>query len=303
MQREVQELRPDRTPLGSGLMAQVGDSMRIASTLEKLGQVSVQPGPLVAVLHASPEDPEAVTAAIEGSPALAARLLCVTNSAGIGLSRQIDCVRRAVIHLGASRARLIAMAFGLRMIGEGCGLDAEVAHTLWVSALRKAAAARLMAQVLDPRHADRAYSAALLQDVGLPMLMSVDPGFYERDLVPGPETGSWSDQERSRFGLDHGQVGKRLLEGWNAAARTADLVVDHHRPPGDGEGALERVPLFMAALMPHLAEPTTPAEQEWIVALHAQFLAHAYASPDAFFTAAARAAAPLHGGASPPPRL
>ncbi len=284
--------------------AHAGDSRRALETLDRLGRVHVQPGPLIAVLAASGEEPDAVAKAIESSPALTARLLCVTNSAGVGLARQIDCVRRAVIHLGASRARLIAMAFGLRMLSESSGLEPGLVQMLWVNSLRKAAAARLAAELIDPRAADRAYSYALLQDVGLPMLVAVDPNFYSHELTPNIDRGDWIEQERARFGIDHAQVGRRLLEEWDASSRACDAVLDHHRPPGgDGDEATLRLPLFIASLLPHLAEPMTPREQEWMIALHAQLLSTQYPTPDAFFAAAARTAQPLHGGTTPPPRI
>jgi diguanylate cyclase (GGDEF)-like protein len=272
---------------------------RAARTLELLGRVSVQPGPLIRVLNAPSDDPEQVAAAIEGSPALAGRLLSVTNSAGIGLSRHIDCIRRAVIHLGASRARTIALAYGLRIVSEEAGLPSEVQRQLWVSSLRKAAAARLVAQVLDPKAADAAYAAALLQDIGLPMLMAVDPVFYHHEILPGVERGSWSDQERVRFGLDHAQIGARLLEEWNASSRLCDAVLDHHRPPLEEEDALHRIPGFLASLLPHNTESATPPEQEWMLTLHAQFLAQQYPTPDHFIRAAWQAAAQIADNGQP----
>jgi diguanylate cyclase (GGDEF)-like protein len=268
---------------------------RLAKTLEALGRVAVQAGPLIQVLSVPADDPDKVTAAIESSPALAGRLLSVTNSAGVGLARQIDCIRRAVLHMGASRARTIALAYGLRIVSEDSGLAPEVQQQLWRNSLRKASAARLIAQLIEPKSADAAYTTALLQDIGLPMLMAVDPTFYHHEMLPGSERGSWPEQERARFGIDHAQVGARLLEEWNTSSRLCDAVLDHHRPPAQDDDTLRRLPLFLASLMAHLFEQPTATEQEWLQTLHAQFLTAAYPTPDRFIQAADEAAAKIAG--------
>lgn len=265
-----------------------------AKTLKTLGQLSLQAGPLLAILDAPADDPDRVVAAIESSAALSARLLSVTNSAGVGLTRPITNVRRAVIHLGASRARVVALAYGLKILSENTGLPAETQHQLWVSSLRKASTARLAATVVDPDHAEEAYTLALLQDIGLAMLMAVDPMFYVHEMLPTDQM-SWCDQETQRFGICHSQVGSRLLQDWNTPSKLSDGVFDHHQPPlREGADAIRRLPTFLASLLPHLAEPRTPREHEWLIALHAQFLASAYPTPDAFLQAASKAGAKLY---------
>lgn len=277
----------------------VGYSDLAARTLAALGKVVVQPGPLLKLLDARPDDPDEVTAAIESSPALVGRVLSVTNSAGVGLYRQIDSVRRAVVHLGPSRARTVALAFGLRILAEECNLPQDLLQSMWVSSLRKAAAARLAAQIIDPRHTDNAYTMALLQDIGLPLLMAVDPAFYAQPLTPGPDTGSWSDQEYRHFGIDHATIGSRLLEEWSVSSKARDAVLDHHHIPtqmqNNGE-ALQRLPGFIASVMPHLGEPMSPQDHDWLIALHAQFLFTQYPSPQSFLNEAAKAAAAMHTG-------
>lgn len=279
-----------------------------ARTLESLGSVPVQPGPLLAVLRCPGDDPDELAAAVEGSPALTARLLGVVNSAAVGTSRHIDSVRRCVIHLGAPRARTICLAFGVRILAEKSGLPPELARQVWGNCLRKAAAARLAAQLINPRHADYAYTLGLLQDIGLPMLMAVDPVFYSHEMLPGNDRGSWSQQEVERFGIDHAAVGARVLEQWDVPSRTCDAVLDHHRPPAqcgqcEGDDPLHRVTTYVASLLPHLAEEPTPREHDWLIAIHAQFLSHGYATPDAFLTAAREAADVVTGHRSAPVKL
>ncbi len=67
-----------------------------------------------------------------------------------------------------------------------------------------------------------------MQDVGLSSLVAVDPDFYTQELMPGA-AGDWSQQEMQRFGLDHAELGHRLLGTWEAGTcsprRCATIIV------------------------------------------------------------------------------
>ncbi|MEX0887643.1 MAG: diguanylate cyclase [Phycisphaeraceae bacterium] len=274
-----------------------------AATLARLREIPANPKPLLDVLNCPNDDPEAVATALQRCPLLSARVLGVTNSAAYGLIRPIETVRRATLHLGAARTRAIALAFGLRMISENTTLPPELRDMIWISSLRKAAAAKLAAEVIQPRAAERAYCLALVQDIALPLMAALDIDFYRETLVPG-RAGEWTQLERRRFGVDHAELGAYLFAHWEAGGPIVDAVRHHHDVPDDtgdqrhAEDALTRVPLFLASLLPHVDEEATGHQRQWLTALHGQFLAHEYPSPEAFFVAAAAAAAPLHGGAS-----
>ncbi|MFW6033215.1 MAG: HDOD domain-containing protein, partial [Phycisphaeraceae bacterium] len=174
------------------------DSQLRARTLEQVGGASVNPAPLLELLRAPANDPDAVTEALSRCPALSARVLSVTNSPAFRVLRPIDTVRRAVIHLGAGRTRSVALAFGLRMLSENSNVPPKMGKALWVASLRKAAAAELACQQIDPAQAEQGYCRALIQDLGLPLLVGLDPDFYER-LVLTAGRQDWSKQERRRF--------------------------------------------------------------------------------------------------------
>ncbi len=296
----VQGLRPP-PGLPPGEAQRSVDPARRAQTLGQLGRLPIHAEPLLRMLQAPADDPAAVTAALERCPNLSARVLSVTNSAAFGLRQPIDSVRRAVIHLGPTRARAIALAFGLRLLADSAGLPAAVTQCLWVASLRKAAAARLAAHVLAPEDAEHAYCLALIQDIGLPLLMAVDPNFYRDELQADRHREAWCACEVERFGIDHADVGCELLERWNAPGALRDAVRYHHRPPLEDPqiGVLVRLAAFAASLLPHLDEEPARLEREWLIALHAQFLAGQYPSPDAFIEDANRQAARLHGAEGP----
>lgn len=272
-------------------------AQRRRETLDCIGEVSVNPVPLLEVLRAAPDNPDAVAAAVGKCPTLTGRVLSVTNSAAFPGRRTIESIERAVIQLGASRTRAIAMAFGLRLLNEPLNLAPELARRLWVSSLRKAAASQLVCELIEPTRAGDAYCRALVQDLGLPLLVALDPEFYKNELLPG-RRGDWSQQELGRFGMDHAELGSRLLQSWDAAQALVEAARDHHDLPHnleDAESTL-KLPVFFASLLPHLDEEMTGTQRDWLMTLHGQLLANTYPSPDVFIGAACRHAETLAGG-------
>ncbi|MCC6682889.1 MAG: diguanylate cyclase [Phycisphaeraceae bacterium] len=291
-----------RSGLGGASARSASCERRRALLFERLDQVQIDALPLLTLMRCSADDAEAVTAAIQSCPALAGRLLSVINSAAFALPRPIDNVRRAVLQLGAARARSVALAFALRHGNDGLDLPRPLSYHLWVTALRKASAARLACQVVRPIDADLAFCHGLLQDIALPMMIHCDRAFYEKLLRITPER-SWCQQEREHFGVDHATLGRQLLSNWSVPDSVCQSVLHHHNPPlhGDDHALLLRLCVFLAALIGHFDESPTPAERDWMIALHGQFLSQHYASPDKFLAAARHEAQKLHGSTQPPP--
>ncbi len=267
------------------------------TTLRQVGRLDIRPGSLMGVLDAPADDPDKVTKALLQSPALSARVLSVTNSAAIGVVGEINDVRRAVLHMGAARARSIAMAFGLHMLAEESGLDRDLAHRLWVNSLEKAHLARIVAEPIGPHQADRAYTLGLIQDVGLSALWAIAPDFY-----PGLDDNSQprvplSMLEQEHFGLDHAAVGHHLLKSWDASPILCEEVLNHHNYSlVRSDASPANLGNLVAGILPHVGEVLTPDRTEWLASVHCLFLASSYESPEAMVRAASRAARDIHGG-------
>jgi len=303
---ELQQLEQDRLSSSSSVRQAMRDAMgdpelrlRIRQTLSKLGPATVSPGALFALLDAG-QSAEDVTAAISQCGTLSARVLSVINSAAYGLPREVTTIQRAVALLGPSRARTIAMAYGMRTITERAGIPRDIADALWGSSLTKAAAAQKFCELVDPEQADSAYCMALMQDIGLPMLMAADLSYYQNHIIPAAARTSWSACEREHFGFDHASVGQGLLLEWKGSGLLQQNVLNHHRTPPEPTSPQEtglQLALFMASLLPHLHEEPSTRQVEWMQALHAQFLSGTYASPDDFFQAVSDATFPIRSAA------
>lgn len=268
------------------------------SVLKKIGRLDIHAAPLMAILNAPKDDPDKVIGALNQSSALGARVLSVTNSAAIGVVGEINDIRRAVVHMGAGRARSIAMAFALHMMADDTGLDPQASHRLWTNSLEKAHMAQLVANIIDPQQADAAYTLGLIQDIGMSALWAVDPEFYE-GMDPAILTGKPLHRlEQEHFGIDHAAVGNHLLTLWNASPVLCEHVLNHHQQQfTQSDASAIDLANLVAGILPHNGEPMTPDRMEWLDAVHSQFLSSSKDTPDSLIKSAVRSAKELHRSA------
>ena len=270
----------------------------VRQTLSKLGPAVVQPGALFALMESDPKDLAKVRDAIRSCPTLTARVLGVINSAAFGISRQISSIERAVTLLGPNRARAVAMAYGLRMLTESSSLPRDIADSLWANSLQKAIAARKFCEINEPKDADDAYSVALIQDIGLPMLISVNPDIYTEQAFISNSHTHWCKWEKKQFGFDHTAVGQGLLREWHASRKLQKAVINHHDSPTsqsfDEDGSVMDWAVFTASLLPHLNEEPDAICMEWLQNMHARFLSKTYPTLNNYLMSVAEEARTLY---------
>ena len=260
-----------------------GSDARAKRTLARLGQtLPVRPGPLLDLLADDGSDPRAVVQIIERDPAMAGRVLGVVNSAGHRRLNEITTVHRAVLQLGAGPVRSLGLAMGLQQLAEGLPLDPDRLKAFWNTSLLKAEAADLAAAAIDPACQRRAYSVGLVADLGLPMLMALDPEFYEAVLPYRAVDESWCEAEARHFGIDHARAGAHLLQGWDAPEEIHQAVASHHRFDAEAPEAAVHLAVAIAGLLPHDHSEISPADLDRLMAVHARWLCPTYATPDDF---------------------
>jgi len=212
------------------------------------------PEPILAHLESVPRPPEliarlfddadgsAVThdgalAVLRRDPALAARLLRISNgdeAAADPMARIEDLLAR----LGPRRMRGLLLAgwlletFSAPERGRSTPTFDLAEH--WKHALAAACGARRLAQEQPAAdaHPDDAFVAGLVHDAGKVALNRLFPKSYDR-IAALAETGesSWAQREREVLGIDHTTVGRRLLQRWGLPGWMADAAGLHHDPP------------------------------------------------------------------------
>ncbi|HWP06677.1 MAG TPA: diguanylate cyclase [Polyangiaceae bacterium] len=168
-----------------------------------------------------------LAALAESDPGFAVRVLALVNSAAFGLGRKITDVRQGAALLGVRGLRNIGLQLALTdMIPRG-----EAGELLLSACLRRATAARLLAQATSRGDLDGHFTAGLFLDLGMLSRMRSDAqGTLELVRLPAQHRVIF---ERSLGQEDHAELGCALASEFHLSADVVEAIAAHHdaRPP------------------------------------------------------------------------
>jgi diguanylate cyclase (GGDEF)-like protein len=168
---------------------------------------------------------------ISRDPALATKLLRVSNSGFYGVRYEVTTVGRAVSILGINATLSLALGFSLvknLRRSDGKGFD-HIAY--WRRSAIAAAAGRALAGSTNKNRREELFLSGLLQDVGMLVLNEAIPQAYAPVIVAAKGSHKKLVQlEREKFGADHAAVGAWLLERWNLPEKYQLAVAASHDP-------------------------------------------------------------------------
>jgi putative nucleotidyltransferase with HDIG domain len=167
--------------------------------------------------------------------ALTGRVLRLANSGFFGFSRQVATLPRAIMILGFSTVR--SLALGVKIWEAMRGRDGLSLTELWEHSALVGAAARLIARRVRVADPEEIFTAGLLHDIGRAVLNLRFPAEYAAAAsATGPDR---LERERAAFGIDHTQAGAWLAEAWSLPQSIVETAACHHDPitPGMPLGA------------------------------------------------------------------
>jgi len=218
---------------------------------------SVEPWPTVAtrVLELSSRSdviPGELIAVIQTDAALTAKVLKLCNSAYYGFQREIASLTEAGNALGVQAlVNLVLTSCASRYFSQGAGND-DHARRLWERSVMNALAANLLARIHGGVDKNRAYTAALLQNIGHLVIDHHLEDFKDQIAEARDEGLDMLAAEKKVIGLNHAQIGGRLARRWGFPEALVDSIEHHHTP----ELATSEP---MLASIAHLAESITYA--------------------------------------------
>lgn len=186
---------------------------------------------LLAVLRRSDADASDVVRLVTFDPALTAQVLRQSNSAHYGFAEPVPDLPQAVMRIGMSEIyRIVANLLGERTLGapqQGYGIGQG---ELWKHCAVTAVAARIIAHELGGDESV-VFTAALLHDIGKLVLSTALEGAYT-EVIARTEDGqhSFLEAEKAILGVEHAEVGGRLLQRWNFPENMVRAVWHHHDP-------------------------------------------------------------------------
>ena len=235
------------------------------SLTDELQRLPAQPISAMRVLKMV-DDPNASTAdlarVVETDPALSAQVLKLANSPYYGLSHHVSSAGRAVLLLGFTTVRAVA-------VSGACSLLASRREELypagfWPHAVTTAVATSTLARRMGLA-ANEAFTVGLLHDIGAALLYRRDPLAYQRVL----DAADFNPEavmaiERRELGTTHSEVGAEALAAWRFPPAFVRAVEQHHRGLAEATSTMSRVLIVGEAIARTVAptalhEPVLPA--------------------------------------------
>ncbi len=192
--------------------------------------------PLLRLLREPDTDMARGIRLITHDPSLTTNVLRLANSAVFGCGRRVETLDEAVGRLGFETLyRMVVAVCGSRLLGpsqRGYGFDPG---QLWQHSVTAAVAAQLLARECGEDES-LAFTAGLLHDVGKLVLSQALEGRYAQVAEQVEKFGrSMLAAETALLGVQHAEVGGRLLDRWNFPPSLVQAVWHHHQPDAAGD--------------------------------------------------------------------
>lgn len=182
-------------------------------------------------------DPECdlrqVAEIIERDPGLSARLLSISNSAAYAPRSPIVAVPQAVVMLGRNQVESLLITLAASAASHQVAPSGFDLKGFWLRSAWKAATADALSAVVDRRHKAENLTAALLEDIAIPVLLRCQPRFKMvlQDWYAGE--GSLADLTRGAFGWTHRTVAGWMFEDWDFPEDLIEAVTEEGDPETD----------------------------------------------------------------------
>jgi HD-like signal output (HDOD) protein len=170
-----------------------------------------------------------ITQIVSQDTALSVKVLQLANSAFYRRGAPVTSIQAAISYAGLEMIKSLALSACVFSALDASPAAVGRLQDLQGRSLRKAHFARMLLR--ESRHADEAFTAALLLDIGQAVLALSAPEKFERMIELARSSGrGWHEVEPEVFGAAHPEVGAYLLGLWGLPLDLIEAVAYHHTP-------------------------------------------------------------------------
>ncbi len=186
-------------------------------------------------------DPDAplpdISRLIEADPGMHVKVLKTVNSAAFGLPRKIGNIQHAISLLGKHRLEGIILPIAVKNAIPKTERYCLNQHDFWRISAQRACLAKAIANVLHPTSQAECFTAGLLQDMAIPVLVHVKEQEYCMTLETWNEDrqARLEELEKQTFGVDHQAVGALMAEKWEFPSHLLEAILYHHNGSAQSE--------------------------------------------------------------------
>ncbi|MFW6146633.1 MAG: HDOD domain-containing protein [Planctomycetota bacterium] len=170
---------------------------------------------------------------IKADPVLSTKILQLVNSAYYGLPGRVGSLEKAVVLLGMTAVKNLAIAASVEQMFDRLHLPGPLTgRDMWRHCLAVATAARELAQRASMVYLEEVFMAGLIHDLGLLAAAQAVP----QDVSKLVETCmssemAWEAAELEILGMSHATAGAHLARKWHFPGYLGEMISDHHTWP------------------------------------------------------------------------
>ena len=169
---------------------------------------------------------EELARVVSADPAVAARVLKISNSSFYGCQRQIQTLSHAIMMLGYNTLRSLVVAASVKQVYKPYGLTEKM---LWEHSFGAGLAARLIANKTRLVNEEEAFLGGLFHDIGKIIMNFFDSQQFQKVMEKCyNEQISFLAAEQQVYSYTHAEVGGLVIKKWNFPEMLMKAVLQHH---------------------------------------------------------------------------
>lgn len=169
---------------------------------------------------------EELAKVVASDPAVAARVLKISNSSFYGCQRQIQTLSHAIVVLGFSTLKSLVVAASVKQVYKPYGLTEKM---LWEHSFGAGLAARIIAKETRAANEEEAFLGGLFHDIGKIIMNNMDSQQFQAAMQKCyNDQVSFSEAERQVYSYTHSEVGALVIKKWNFPDILMHAVLKHH---------------------------------------------------------------------------
>jgi putative nucleotidyltransferase with HDIG domain len=195
---------------------------------------------VLSIISGEPANIKRLEQVILHDPALTSQLLKVANSAAYSPASRIDTVQRAIVFLGFSEVRSIALSLCIgNLFKQKKGRNSINRQRFWEHSIATAIISRILALEVGMEETDLIFTCGLLHDLGHLVLDLCFPEEWEEIIRFVWEHDCSLLAAERHFGYPHNLIGMWLARTWGLPEVYARTIAGHHLPVGHSKESFE----------------------------------------------------------------
>ncbi len=169
---------------------------------------------------------EELAKVVASDPAVAARVLKISNSSFYGCQRQIQTLSHAIVVLGFGTLKSLVVAASVKQVYQPYGLTEKM---LWEHSFGAGLAARMIAAETRLVSSEEAFLGGLFHDIGKIIMNTINREQFQDVMQRCFNDGlTFEDAEQRVYSYTHSEVGGLVIKKWNFPDMLMHAVLNHH---------------------------------------------------------------------------